>query len=166
VEHLSANSQPFMQAPALAVLPRGHSLAKQTRVSLDQLRDEPLVMLPTTSLLRRLIDGKFAEKGRAPTIVAETSTLLSACQMVAYGLGTTVADAFTVRAVAHLGLTVRPLRPELPITFGFLLPAERPPPPMVARFMTIVAETTEELLNRRTGLRSRPPARSGRVPTS
>ena len=133
-------------APALVVLPPGHLFADQERVSLGDLLGERLILLPSTSLMRRWVDGKFAEIGRTPSVPIETTTMLSACRMVAAGIGITIADAFTVRTLPPGSVTTRVLEPRLNVTFGFTFPGERTPSALVTRFTEVVTRTATELL--------------------
>ncbi len=103
-------------------------------------------MLPPAALLRRWIDGKFAEIGRAPLVGIESSTMASSCVLVSKGLGVTIADLFTVNSLDRDGLAARPLDPPLNATFGYILPAGRQPSPLVLRFIDLVRSAAEDVL--------------------
>jgi DNA-binding transcriptional LysR family regulator len=127
-------------------MPESHPLTQCDSVSLTALAQERLIMLPPASLLRRWIDGKFAEVGRAPFVAIESSTMAAACVLASKGLGITIADLFTLNSLDRDGLAVRPLDPPLNATFGYILPTGRRPSPLVLRFIDLVRSAAESVL--------------------
>ena len=80
--------------PVVVALPPGHRLAKRTRVNLADLRHENFVFLQRkgSAFAGRLYDACLHE-GFAPHIVQEVSEIPAALNMVAAGLGITLAPA-------------------------------------------------------------------------
>jgi DNA-binding transcriptional LysR family regulator len=90
------NSLPDLMESALlrkeslyAVVPGSHPLAssKRTRISLRELRDEPLVCGPPESFLRRLIDGAAVASGFSLHYAVTVDRLLSVLHHVCAGVG-------------------------------------------------------------------------------
>jgi DNA-binding transcriptional LysR family regulator len=155
----SRDSAPLVRAPIMAVMLEDHPLASHDRINLALLAQQQLIMMPRNSLLRRWIDGRFAEIGLAPAPRIEASTMASGCILAAKGLGVTIADAFTIETAGIEGLVVRPLDPPLDATFGYVLPTQRQPSPLILRFLELVRQSAEEVLANPTLLKGLPRAR-------
>ena len=72
-------SQAFASGTVVAVLPRGHRLAKKSVLDARDIADEPFVGLKPYTLLRKEIDRLFSELGFHLNIRGETSTGVMAC---------------------------------------------------------------------------------------
>src|SRR5262245_62115173 len=77
VDRPEVNIHPLPTVEAVAVLPRGHALAKQQRVSLRQVVDGPLVAHSSGPLMRFELDRALATHGlqSAPAVEAPTAWL-------------------------------------------------------------------------------------------
>lgn len=73
----------------LAVRP-GHPLSARSTVSIEDLRDEPIITLVAGSGLRAVLENACQNAGFAPRIVAETGELGSLADLAAEGLGVAV----------------------------------------------------------------------------
>lgn len=144
LEQVGVRSRPLATAAVVAVLPPGHRLARRRVVDAADLTRDPFLALKPYTLLRAMTDGMFARLGLAPDIRAEMASGLSACQAVAAGLGVTVADPLVARSLGD-GVVVRPLRPGLKLTYGFLFPAAHEPAPLALEFVTTAAATAARL---------------------
>lgn len=144
--HKLRGLRPFLKVEAYVVMPPRHRLAREASVSLAQLADEELVMMPSTSIIRRWLDGEFAQIRTAPRVVLETSSMMSASHYAAMGVGLTIADPFAIHAISHGEFVVRPLAPELEFTFCFVLPPDQLPTPIVSHFMAVVETVATALL--------------------
>ena len=85
----------------------------------------------------------FLDLGEYPTIRGEASVGMATCQMVAHGLGVTLADPLEARHVSSENVVVRELKPELNFTYGFLRSATEPPSELNFRFAECVAQTAK-----------------------
>ena len=111
---------------AVAVMPRGHRLARQSRIRLQDVLDGPLITHATGPLLRYELDRVLARQGSAPVAVVEASTGWLVCAMVTAGAGLAVVDPFTASAQANAGLIVRRLKEKVVLRYGILTLRERP----------------------------------------
>jgi DNA-binding transcriptional LysR family regulator len=134
----------FAVARVVAVLPRGHRLAGRKSVNAAELAKDPFIALTSATLLRKEIDRMFLELGEHLNIRGEASVGMAACQMVAHGLGVTLADPLEARYVSSEEVVVRELKPELYFTYGFLRPATEPPSELNLRFADCVAQTARK----------------------
>jgi len=142
----SGHLEPFATVPAYVVMPGGHPLSRKKVISLKDLATEQLVMMPSTSIIRRWLDGEFDRARIAPTVALETSSMMSAAHYATMGVGLTIADPFAVMAIPHRNFVLRPLDPTLSFAFGFVLPTERPPSAIVTDFMNTVGQVANALL--------------------
>ncbi len=142
---VKADSQAFARAPLMVVMPKSHPLARKKSLELSDLLSESLVMLPMHSLMRRWIDAKFGEFAISPKVAMETSSMHSACRIAVETGCITIVDAFTAQGQKRQGAALRPLKPALEITFGFVLPSGRNQNPMVSSLMDCVKAVTQQI---------------------
>jgi hypothetical protein len=103
-----------------------HPLARNPSVRAADLAHEPFIALTSETLLRQEIDRMFSDLGLLLNIRGEASAGIATCQMVARGLGFTLADPLEAHYVSSDQVVVRELVPRLCFTYGFLWPAWRP----------------------------------------
>ncbi|MEV0678448.1 LysR family transcriptional regulator [Actinosynnema sp. NPDC050436] len=103
VEHL-------LDDPYLAVLPRGHDLARKRVLDLADLADEPWVdAVNPPGHCRDIVLDNCAAAGFAPNFVLESDDYPTAQGFVAAGLGVTIVPKLGL-GVVHPGVVVRKLR--------------------------------------------------------
>lgn len=141
----TVSTRPFATVAVAAVLPRGHRLARRKRLEARDLAGEPFIALNPYALLRHRVDELFAELGLALSIRAETTSGLSACQMVARGLGVTLADPLVAACIAPGEIVVREWNPGLRLTYGFLYSNAYAPSGLVLDFAETLARTAKRL---------------------
>ena len=142
IDHsLLVRCEPFAIADVVAVLPRDHRLARSESVNATDLAHEPFIALTSETLLRQEIDRMFSDLGVLLNIRGEASAGIATCQMVARGLGFTLADPLEAHYVLSDQVVVRELVPRLCFTYGFLWPATENPTALTVRFAECVAET-------------------------
>lgn len=88
------NAALLWRDPVVVALPPGHRLAKRNRISLADLRNEDFVFLQqdSSAFAKRLYDACLRE-GFAPRIVQEVVGVPAALNLVAAGMGVTLAPA-------------------------------------------------------------------------
>ncbi len=145
IDPAAVHSRPFARASVVAVLPPGHRLARKRRLRAEDLIGEPFIALKPYTLLRFQIDSLLAQLGLSLNIRAETGTGLSTCQMVAKGLGITLADPLIAATFPPGQIEVRDVQPGLTLTYGFLFPAKQEPSAVTRRFAEVVAQTAKDL---------------------
>jgi DNA-binding transcriptional LysR family regulator len=142
VDRPEVRVQPLPPVNAVAVLPRGHQLARQSRIRLKDILAGPLISHSTGPLLRFELDRALAGQGLAPAPVIEASSGWLVCTMVATGIGAAVMDPFTAVARASPGLIVRPLKEKVLLRYGILTLRERP---LVGEAAALVQEIEQEV---------------------
>lgn len=139
VEFSGVDAHEFADAELVAVVPQGHALACKDTVTCQDLVGEPFINLRRLTLIRKYVDALCAEHKLRLTISAETSSGLSACQMVAAGVGITLADPVLSASIA--GVVRRPFKPTLTMPYGLLLPTAFAPSETTRAFSRIVLHT-------------------------
>jgi DNA-binding transcriptional LysR family regulator len=85
----------------VVLVPSGHVLASSPTVTLNRLRDEPLILFSETFSLRQVTNEFFERAGITVTPTIETGWLEMAIQCVRLGLGVTIVP----RGVARMSMT-------------------------------------------------------------
>lgn len=111
--------EPFARTKMLILVPNHHPLAKSRRVSASDTAKYPFVALPPAVPARQQMDLAFKKFGIAPDIVCETQTIVSACQMVAHGIGLTAVDPLLMTATELVA--VKAIEWEIPIYLDYCL---------------------------------------------
>lgn len=115
--HASIETEPLFKVPAVVVLHPDHPKASAERVTIQELRSDPLIATKPDTLLWQQVVPNF-EKAKIPvTPMITVSQTQLACNLVALGAGYTIADPL----IAHTsyGATRQiPLHPKVFLTFG------------------------------------------------
>jgi DNA-binding transcriptional LysR family regulator len=82
------------EEPMVLVVPRGHRLAGQVRVTVEEIAEEDLIVLKSGFGLRDLIELLFADSGLRPRISFEADDAHTARGLVSAGLGVTVVPSY------------------------------------------------------------------------
>jgi len=124
---------PIGEQELFAVAPAAGSTSP---LRLDRLEGVPLVLSPTGSSLRDVLDVALDEAGVRPDVGVETAQRDALIPLVLAGAGTTFLPDTLARAAGLLGATVRPTRPRLRRTIAVV---HRPgdPGPAAARFLQL-----------------------------
>jgi DNA-binding transcriptional LysR family regulator len=107
----------FAEAEVVVALPAGHPLLSREIVTMRDLISERFIALRTSTLLRVQIDIQ----GVALEPAVETAAGPTACDLVARGVGVTIADPIVAMSFRARGVEVRPLDAGLRLTYGYLL---------------------------------------------
>lgn len=154
-ERSAITVESFAVVDTIVVAPLGHRLAGKRRIQVEDLDGERFVTLGRNTPMRLRLDEVFAAAGVAPTIVAETSSSNSACELVAQGLGFTIVDSIVaLPRQKELKLALKRWQPGLTSEFGFIYPTAAGLTKAAAEFVRVVSETvlrSDSKLVRRSG---------------
>jgi len=123
IEHAAVQTERMPAAPYVAVLPRGHRLARKKRLSPKDFAGDSFVSLGHSSLSRFRIDRVFAEHGVERILRIETPLSEIACALVASGAGVSLCEPFTASEYSTRGIVVRPFEPHIEFEYSALYPA-------------------------------------------
>lgn len=123
------------------VMPARHGLAARRGVSLTDLRDQPIIGLPTEARTRRTIDAAAATAGvtlRQSVIVGQFATLMA---LVGAGVGIGIVPTGATRSPLARGLrSVALNEPRLTRRLGLIALREREPTPAAAGFIALLRQ--------------------------
>jgi len=111
-------------ADGVCVLPKGHPLAKKSKIAAEDLADIPFVSMSTGSLLRYQTDELFGRLGINRILSVEAPSTLLATNLVAKGLGVSIVHSFIATAYGEQVVS-RPFSPQIRYEYGLLFPAAR-----------------------------------------
>ncbi len=122
-----------------------HPLAKEPSLTAAQLRNEPMIRLSRVEGVDDIVDQAFADVGGAPVPAAECPAAITACAMVAAGLGFTLFDLLPLSLLENSGVVVRPFEPRCQLVYrAYWLDTQNPhfdPAPMVVLAREALANT-------------------------
>jgi DNA-binding transcriptional LysR family regulator len=137
-------AKPVSREVFVVILPRGHPLtktAKQSRVTLTELVNFPLVSLPHESRTRRTIDGAAASAGLMLRLVATVTQFTTMMSFVRAGVGVAVVPSGATVGLLGKDLAVLKLiSPRLSRDVGLIWPRERELTPAARGFAVIFEE--------------------------
>lgn len=137
--------KPLLQVNEVAVLPRGHALARFEVLTPQHFAGQRFVSLAVGDSYRQAIDHMFAQAGVSRTMVLETSSAAAVCAMVRQGLGVAIVNPLTALALAGPELLVRPLSVAIAFQVSLLLPELAAPHPLRDALVTAMETTAEEM---------------------
>ncbi len=114
-------------------------------VDIVDLAGEPFVALRPNTLLRSQIDLALMRQGGAFRPVMETGSGVTACSMVARGVGVSISDPIVARSFVGHGVVMRPLSSPMKLTYGFLVEPASTINPLIRKMAMCVIEAVEEL---------------------
>ena len=124
----------------VAVLPPGHPLQANKRLSPALLAPHPVVALAPTLQTALRLKTTFAEAGVELSPVAEAEYFATLCGLVASGAGWSLVDPLSSQTFQHLGLTVRPFDPAIYYEIGAFSAREREPSILAQAFLALLSD--------------------------
>ena len=122
IDHPDIKTETLIKARSQAVIPVNHPLSVKKRIRIEDLASAFLIALMPGLLLRTQVDDIFSSEGIPGQFNCEVASSQLACQLVADGLGVTIADSLTVNPGDNQKVVLKPITPERWMSFGFLFP--------------------------------------------
>jgi DNA-binding transcriptional LysR family regulator len=119
--HAAIEAVKICSVPPVVVLHPQHRLADRTRISIQELEEEQIVLMPRSTLIGRQTARLFEDAGVSPKSRVKVSQTLIACSFAANGTAVAVTDAMIPQ---NFGDQVKlvPLDTSFRIDFGLLFP--------------------------------------------
>ena len=125
-ESTGVQVEPVLAMNCVAVLPRGHRLARLKQLGVADFAGEPFISFTGGTALRDRIDSMFDAAGVARSPVAEASLGSSICAMVGAGLGISIVNPLAASEETEPSrIEVRAFAQALPLTAALLYPPYR-----------------------------------------
>jgi len=146
--------EPVLTMSCVAVVPKGHRLARLKKLKLADFAGEPFVAFTSGTPLRERIDDVFKAAKVERQIVAEAGLGSSICALVGAGLGVALINPLAAREEFEAnGVEVRPFSPAVPVTVALLYP----PYHTRTRLVSVFSRYAHQLmLEEMSDLKSRP----------
>jgi DNA-binding transcriptional LysR family regulator len=125
--------------PAVAVLPRGHRLARRAALTPRDFEGEPMVSLGREDRTRDNMELVFEKVSLGLAVAVETPFAAVACELVAAGVGAGLVDPVTASFFRDR-LVIKPLEPGFSFDFGALTRVGQPQSSVVHAFLSMVAQ--------------------------
>ena len=121
------------------MLPRDHELAKRKSLTLSDLKDAPLVSLPSDSRTRRVIDSAASSLGLTLNHVVTVSQFATMLGFVRARIGLAIAPRNGVASFLGKELSAVPIKGRpLARNLGLITLKDREPSPAAAGLMSLV----------------------------
>jgi DNA-binding transcriptional LysR family regulator len=146
--------EPVLTMSCVAVVPKGHRLARLKKLKPADFAGEPFVAFTSGTPLRERIDDVFKAAKVERQIVAEAGLGSSICALVGAGLGVALINPLAAREEFEAnGVEVRPFSPAVPVTVALLYP----PYHTRTRLVSVFSRYAHQLmLEEMSDLKSRP----------
>ena len=93
IQEQQLHVEPLFEDPLLALLPRGHRLARQESVAVADLIQEPFILLNEAHCLTDNVLSFCHQQGQRPALACRSSQLLTVQELVSLGWGVSLAPA-------------------------------------------------------------------------
>jgi DNA-binding transcriptional LysR family regulator len=133
--------QPVLRKPMCIAVPKKHRLAAQPSVSLEDLKDEPFILVSRDqepALHDRYI-GIFRQAGYAPNVIQEASQVQTILGLVALGIGIFPA-AGHMRNIHREGVVYVPVTNPAPAIEVSIARRQEDKSPVLQNFLEVVGE--------------------------
>ncbi|MBQ1543800.1 MAG: LysR family transcriptional regulator [Caulobacteraceae bacterium] len=142
--HPAAICESLLREPFMLALSASHPLARNARVALSALADQPFVLFSRASApgLHDTITSMCLGAGFSPDIVQEAGSWSSVVSLIEAGLGITIAPG-SARALCPNGVVFRALEGAMGEAELVLVEPRRPLSPAAKRFRTIARQAAD-----------------------
>ncbi|MDR5879913.1 LysR substrate-binding domain-containing protein [Caballeronia sp. LZ032] len=130
----------FMANSAVAVLPKGHRLARKHSLRQEDFEGERFISLALEDPTRHVVDLAFSERNVKRNLVAESQSASVLCAMVANGIGVSITDPLMFLEGRFKNIVFRPLEFSIRNAIELLIPASRKPSRLGAGFIKAMEE--------------------------
>ena len=125
----------ILRADLVCIMPRGHKLAEQAVVSVNDLAPWPLIAYTSSQGLAPIINAILAEARLASSPAVEVGLIINAWSMVAQGAGIAIVDPHSGYQELFPSVEVRPFTPSVPVALEVLQAEGRPLSRLAAAFL-------------------------------
>jgi LysR family hydrogen peroxide-inducible transcriptional activator len=131
--------QPLFEEELFLALPRGHRLARKKRVTVDDLRTEPFILLNEAHCLGGQMVSFCRNNGFQPAMRCRSAQLLTVQELVGLGQGVSLIPAMARQLDRSSGRVYRSLAPPRPTrTLAVVWHRHRVQSPLMRRFLEII----------------------------
>ncbi|TCK94642.1 LysR substrate-binding domain-containing protein [Paraburkholderia sp. BL9I2N2] len=129
------SSTAFLTLDAVAVLPKGHRLARRQSLTEADFENERFISLALEDPTRHVIDLAFAARNVKRNLVAESQSSSVLCAMVANGIGIAITNPLMFLERRYKNILFKPLEFPIKIAIILLTPSYRQPSRLAVGFI-------------------------------
>jgi len=118
--------EPVLGSGTVCVIPNEHPLLVQDEIHIQDLANEPLILLGKGRVFRRELERLFQSMRVKMQIRVETHTVGSACALVRGRTGIAIVNGLLAQHYASDALQLRPLTPEIRHEYAFVTASNVP----------------------------------------
>ena len=144
VDVATVRTAPFASMHTAVIIPKAHELSAKSVIPAADLAKYPFIAISAYTLLGQGLKKLFENLGVSLNIRAEIATAMSACEMVARGLGVTIVPGCVGSMLDSRRVELKPWDPGMAFTLGFFY-GSRGSSPLVEQFSKMVAATMPEI---------------------
>jgi len=125
----------LIRAGTVCAVPASHRLARKSKITVHDLRDEPLVLLGRGRASRDQIDEAFRDAGVDMNVRVETHTVGAACAFARSRTGIAIVNEMLGVQYAGNGLELRRFSPNFIHDYAFMTSSDAPMTRVTKRFL-------------------------------
>ncbi len=125
----------LIRAGTVCAVPASHRLARKKKITVHDLRDEPLVLLGRGRASRDQIDDAFRDAGVDMNVRVETHTVGAACAFARSRTGIAIVNEMLGVQYAGNGLELRRFSPNFIHDYAFMTSSDAPMTRVTKRFL-------------------------------
>ncbi|NYT79713.1 LysR family transcriptional regulator [Alcaligenaceae bacterium] len=144
IEAQHLKSEKLMQGQMVCAIPDGHQLCEHDVISLSQLEHEKLVLYSRSIPFGNMQVAAFERYGCNVLRTVEVPRAELACSLVRQGVGIAIIDQFSVEGNPWHGVTIRPLKEEIPISVSLVRSVFTKPDAAADQFVELVQRRLSE----------------------
>jgi len=118
----AVKSELVVEAPLVCTIPNGHRLAKKPLIKIEDLDQEPIIVVPREYPLRLELEAAFQKRNLVMNVKAESTISVTACELAMQGVGIAVTEPFTPLAHARPRVSVRQFDKQFQFRFAVVTP--------------------------------------------
>jgi DNA-binding transcriptional LysR family regulator len=138
----------FASFPGVAVMSKGHPLARFKSIRTAQLAEVPFLALNPEDASRRRLEALLAKESLGLHVAVQTPYAASVCEMALQGLGVGVVNPVTALDYAERGLVLRRLHTEVSFTCLLVMPSNKALSGMAQQLLGLMRQQLKEDMKR------------------
>ncbi len=145
IDNPSVDIEPLPIVESVCVIQKRHPLAKRKKIKVEDLEDEPLVLLGRHRPSRYEIDKAFQARRVKQNVFIETHSVGTACAMVEEGLGIAIVNELMAAEYRSKDIFLIPFAPSVEHRFALIYPPNVPRSRLVKAFGKHFSEQLNKL---------------------
>lgn len=118
--------EPLLDSGTVCVIPAGHPLCEKAQLRVQDLANEPLILLGKGRVFRHELEQLFNKARVKMQIQVETHTVGSACALVRGRTGIAIVNGMLAQHYASDAVILRPLSPDIRHEYAFVTASNAP----------------------------------------